>query len=163
MEQQQEAIATNRLNAVKLIQSVVRMFVYKRRALRKAQLVYMKYIDPKEKREYWFNPKTMASMWTKPRLLGHLDCGMPIMLPTAKEEFVVLCNICLTKTSTCFCDECNEPMCNQCFVDYHKAGQRNLHTRIDLTTCVQCEYQIGSHYCCLCDDSYCDTCFKYRC
>ena len=150
-----------RLSSIIRIQSVLRMIVHRLRAIRLAQVMYMKYIDPKEKREYWFNPHSKQSLWVKPKLLGHLDCGAPIQLPNSREEFVVLCSVCLTRTSNTYCDDCDDSMCTQCYTENHKAGHRKLHKRLDTNVCVQCEYQVGTRYCVTCEDHYCDTCFKY--
>jgi len=160
-EEAARMLQARRLAGSIVIQSIVRLFIHRRRVVRLAQLVYKKYIDAKEKREYWFNPLTKCSFWGKPALLMHLDCGSAIMLPTSQEEFVVLCNMCMSRSANAFCLECAESMCKQCFESTHKAGKRASHVMLPQTICVQCEYQVGSKFCLSCDDAYCDTCFKY--
>ena len=43
--------------------------------------------------------------------------------------------------------------------DEAKARARHKHHVIQTEVCVQCGFQIGSKWCTLCRDNYCDTCF----
>ena len=146
--------------AANKIQGMIRGFIGRRQLMRMAQILYCKYVDPESQMPYWYNSRTKASFWKKPRLLGKLDCGMPIMMPSEAEMYDVQCSVCITESSRFFCDECDDSMCGKCFAKVHRRGVRAKHTRLDLTLCIQCDFQAGTKLCVQCKDSYCDNCFK---
>lgn len=129
---------------------------------RRAQQVYFKYIDASSPHHYWYNSRTGASFWTKPVLLRNLDCGFPVQLPVDDALFIIYCSVCEQKTMQCMCDDCDEIMCDVCFYKTHKTGQRKMHERIPIPSCVRCEFQVGTKMCLFCNDSYCDTCYDFE-
>ena len=146
--------------AAKKIQGMMRGFIGRRQLMRMAQILYCKYIDPDSQMPYWYNSRTKASFWKKPRLLGKLDCGIPILMPSDAEMYDVPCTVCITESAVFFCDECDDSMCGMCFTKVHRRGVRAKHTKLDLTLCIQCDFQAGTKGCIQCKDSYCDNCFK---
>lgn len=154
-------VARRRNEGAKVIQSFIRGFLSRRQIRRLAQGLYTKFIDGESEREYWCNPRTGRSYWTKPSLLGEFDCGMATRMPRPEERFTVQCNVCDSVTATCFCVQCDQPYCTMCYAMGHRAGHRKHHEHILVENCVQCEFQIGSRYCESCKDTYCDSCFKF--
>lgn len=150
-----------RNEGAKVIQGFIRGFLGRRLIKRMAQGLYTKFIDGESEREYWCNPRTGRSYWTKPTLLGEFDCGMATRMPTPEERYAVQCNVCDAVTATCFCVQCDEPYCTMCYAMGHRAGHRKNHEHLLVDNCVQCEFQIGSRYCVSCKDTYCDSCFKF--
>lgn len=149
------------LHAIKRIQAIVKRFLSKRMVMKIAQQIYHKFIDGESEREYWFNPRNNTSFWKKPLLLGTLDCGIAIRMPTELEKYVINCNICENNYSTCYCKDCQYCYCTSCYTTSHRAGNRNKHSYLHIDNCIQCDFQIGTKYCYTCKDLYCDSCFYY--
>lgn len=153
-------VAELKNRAATVIQIMIKGFLGRRFIMRMAQTLYSKYVDTESQLFYWFNPRTKASFWKKPKLLGPLDCGLPITMPDPDEQYTVQCSICEEKSSTCYCDECDEPMCGPCFGTSHRGGQRRFHVMLPFESCIMCEFQAGTKRCIQCQDSYCDCCFR---
>ena len=156
-----QKVARRRNNAAKAMQGLIRGFLGRRQIKRMAQAMYTKFIDGATEREYWCNPRTNVSHWTKPTLLGEFDCGMATRMPSEEERFTVVCGQCATTTATCFCIQCDEPYCTMCYALGHRAGHRKNHAHLLVDNCVQCEFQVGTRYCTSCKDTYCDSCYKH--
>lgn len=154
-------VAHRRSRASKEIQKVIRGFLGRRRVKRMAQGMYTKFIDGGTEREYWCNPRTNVSYWSKPKLLGEFDCGMATRMPSEEERYAVTCTQCDTTTATCFCVQCDEPFCTMCYAMGHRAGHRKHHAHLLIDNCVQCEFQVGTRYCASCQDTYCDSCYAH--
>lgn len=154
-------VARRRTNAAKVIQSLIRGFLGRRMIKRMAQSMYTKFIDGSTEREYWCNPRTNVSHWTKPALLGEFDCGMATRMPSEEERYTVVCSQCTSTTATCYCVQCDEPFCTMCYALGHRAGHRKKHEHLLIDNCVQCEFQVGTRYCSSCKDTYCDSCYKH--
>lgn len=147
--------------AASKIQRRMRGYLARRQITKLAQLSYSKFVDGETEAEYWFNPRTQTSFWTKPTLLGIYDCGMAVRMPKPEEMFAVNCSICEKVSATCYCQQCDSPMCTSCFAKVHKSGQRKGHQHILVDNCVQCDFQIGTKFCQTCKDIFCDSCFKH--
>lgn len=147
--------------AVSKIQRRIRGYLSRRHITKLAQMVYSKFVDGETETEYWFNPRTQQSFWTKPSLLGIYDCGLAVRMPKPEEMFAVNCSICEKVSATCYCQQCESPMCTGCFAKVHKSGQRKGHHHILIDNCVQCDFQIGTKFCQTCKDIFCDSCFKH--
>lgn len=154
-------VARRRTDAAKVVQKLIRGFLGRRMIKRMAQRLYTKFIDGGTEREYWCNPRTNASHWTKPALLGEFDCGMATRMPSEEERYTVVCSQCATTTATAFCVQCDEPFCTMCYALGHRAGHRKKHEHLLIDNCVQCEFQVGTRYCSSCKDTYCDSCYKH--
>jgi hypothetical protein len=148
-------------DAAKRIQQSIRGYLARRQITKMAQLLYSKYVDGETESEYWFNPRTQTSYWTKPKMLGIYDCGMAVRMPKPEEMFAVNCSICEKVSATCYCRQCDGPMCTGCFAKVHKSGQRKGHQHILVENCVQCDFQIGTKFCQTCKDIFCDSCFRH--
>ena len=48
-----------------------------------------------------------------------------------------------------------------CFNNSHKGGVRKSHTKLSLSMCIQCEFQISTKRCEQCEDDFCDSCCKH--
>jgi hypothetical protein len=152
--------------AATVIQNMIRTFLGRIHIMKMAQAIYTKYVDVDTGGVYWYNPRTKAAFWSKPGLLGTRDCGNPIQLPSPDEQHVVLCNTCdPAQEGGCsgaqlFCDDCEDIFCMDCFEVSHRSANKRDHLRIQLTLCVQCDFQAGSRYCLQCKDTFCDACYK---
>jgi hypothetical protein len=159
-----QKIGKLRIKSAIYIQNMIRGFLGKVRIMRIAQGIYSKYLDEESNAVYWFNPRTEAAFWKKPKLLGTKDCGNPVSMPPADEQFVVMCCLCdpdnNPKSATLFCDDCDDVYCPDCFRIAHKSARMAVHKMIPLTLCVQCDFQAASRNCVQCKDFYCDNCFK---
>lgn len=147
--------------ASKSIQQLIRRYLSKVRVMHVAQMVYSKFVDGETDREYWYNNRTGQAFWTKPRLLGYLDCGLPVQTPLPSESCVVTCTVCLSRNANCFCHDCNQAFCNNCYPGYHRSERRKTHVKFQLDACVQCDFQVGTKLCASCKDVFCDTCFRF--
>ena len=146
------------------INNLIRTYLGNISIMKTAQSVYSKFIDAESGAIYWFNPRTQASFWIKPILLGSKDCGNPVTMPLPDEQFIVSCSLCDPdddpKPATLFCDECNDVFCVDCHDISHKSQQKRDHLKILLTLCVQCDFQAGTRLCLQCKDVFCDNCYK---
>eukprot|EP01031_Cornospumella_fuschlensis_P030603 gene30603-36977_t len=147
--------------AVKKIQRVARGYLGRRFIQKMAQHLYSKYVDGETETEYWFNPRTQTSYWTKPRLLGELDCGPAVRMPTPDETFTIFCTNCEKNHATCYCQQCNGPYCTPCYASIHRTGTRKAHQHLLVDNCVQCEFQVAAVLCQTCGDLFCDSCFNH--
>ena len=133
--------------------------------------------------------RTGVAHWEKPAGLRWNDIGNPVRMPEADTRFEVPCVNCMATCVSCYCAECASLYCADCegqihaalvkkesklreqrrmagiltFVDPDydeaKARLRHQHHVIQTEVCAQCGFQIGSKWCTLCKDNYCDTCF----
>ena len=142
------------------IQTLIRHFLGRRRITRMAQSVYSKFVDDETEAVYWYNPRTGNAFWTKPKMLGALDCGMPIRMPHADEQYVVVCFSGQEKTANVYCDECDYAYCSSCFTTAHRGGKRKGHHDMHLDMCVQCDFQVATKLCVQCKDLFCESCYK---
>ena len=142
------------------IETMVRSFLGKRHIMRMAQSLYNKYVDEETGAIYWFNPRTSNAFWTKPKLLGKFDCGVPIRMPHPDDQYVVICGSCAENSASTYCDECDFAYCLSCFHTAHRGGRRQGHTQIPLLMCVQCDFQVGTKECVQCQDLFCESCYK---
>jgi hypothetical protein len=147
--------------AARKIQNLIRHFLGLRFLTKIAQNCYHKFIDGETEREYWYNPKTGASFWSKPKLLGIYDCGMALRMPSEIEKYVVNCQICEKNYGTCYCKDCQYVYCTPCYSTSHRSGNRIKHSYLHINNCIQCDFQIGTKYCLSCKDLYCDSCYFY--
>mmetsp|Transcript_9073 Transcript_9073/g.20463 ORF Transcript_9073/g.20463 Transcript_9073/m.20463 type:complete len:1632 (-) Transcript_9073:54-4949(-) len=152
-------VRSRQTTAAGKMQGVVRSFLGRKRIIRLAQSMYTKFIDGETEAEYWTNPRTNSSFWSKPPLLGAYDCGVATRMPVEEERLIVTCRTCDARTATCFCAQCDEPFCTMDYAMAHRSGHRKQHEHLLIEQCVQCEFQLGVRYCVSCKDSYCDSCF----
>jgi SOS-response transcriptional repressor LexA len=151
----------NQVRAAVKMQHLIKSFLAFRFITKIAQNVYNKFIDGESEREYWYNPRTAQSFWSKPKMLGRYDCGMALRMPTELEKFVVNCQICEKNYSTCYCKDCSLVYCTPCYATAHRSGNRSSHSYLQINNCIQCDFQIGTKYCLTCKDLYCDSCYFY--
>ncbi|RYY86409.1 hypothetical protein EON63_05820, partial [archaeon] len=149
------------ITSVKKIQRICRGYLGRRFIRKISQHLYSKYLDGESEREYWFNPRTQTSYWTKPRLLGDLDCGPAVRMPTPDEAFTIFCTNCEKNHATCYCQQCNGPYCTPCYASIHRTGTRKTHQHLLVDNCVQCEFQVAAVLCQTCGDLFCDSCFNH--
>jgi hypothetical protein len=162
------------------VQALVRSFVYRRRVMKLAQRIIVKY-HPYLSDAYYYNPRTQVKTYTKPRVLGHLD-AFTIALPEEGLAFFVHCYNCVTNPATCFCQDCEDSLCRLCFDSLHCKGQRRGHRAQSIPLCAYCHgHQMATKSCVTCvvshprSDSYratiqpvhrrayfCDTCFVHE-
>ena len=149
------------VSAALAIQMTARRYVARRRLRRLSQRSYVKFVDD-QGAETWQNPRSGHLFFSKPLSLGDSDCGAPVKKPSGDQSLVVDCSICENVAhSTLFCEECDKHFCQSCFKMAHKNANKKNHTYIDLSLCVQCDYQVSSRRCDQCEDLYCDSCFNY--
>jgi hypothetical protein len=151
-----------RNKAAIMIQKMIKSFLGYRFITKIAQNIYCKFVDGESEREYWFNPRTGQSFWTKPHLLGKYDCGIAIRMPSELEKFSVPCAVCEKNYSTAYCKDCALVYCTSCYSSSHRGtGSRAHHSYLHIDNCIQCEFQVGTKYCLSCQDLYCDSCYGY--
>lgn len=143
------------------IQRFGRSYLGRRFLVKLAQQIYVKCDDPDMKVPFWFNPRTGSSSWTKPKLLGDLDCGETVKLPSETERFSLMCAECEVTGASHYCDECDKAMCVACVKLLHRTVAKQNHTQIPLQMCVECEFQVPTRLCVSCGDTYCDTCYHH--
>lgn len=160
-EMKQMKIKNYRNHAGTIINSSIKGFLSRRLIKRLAQRIYCKYIDGDSELEYWNNPRTGKSFWTKPKLLGEYDCGMATRMPRKEEVYVIKCSDCNNNNSTCYCIQCKLSFCTLCYAMNHKSKNKLKHQHLLIDNCIQCEFQIGTFYCEKCKDNFCDSCYRY--
>jgi hypothetical protein len=102
------------------IQRMLRASLSRRRLMRRAQQVYVKYIDDTGK-FYWKHSITKDVVWKKPKSLQYSDCGAAVKNPTEEESCVINCSVCEEDNfSTCFCNDCDVSYCAPCFELGHR-------------------------------------------
>jgi len=157
-------VFNQRYKAATLINAMIKSFLGRIHIMKMAQSIYSKFLDQESGGVYWFNPRTERAFWTKPVLLGTKDCGNPVSMPHADEQYIVLCSLCdpddNPNSATTFCDECDDVFCPACYKVSHKSAKMAGHKTIPLTLCVQCDFQAASRRCVQCKDVYCDNCYK---
>ena len=159
------------------IQSLVRLFLARRRSAHKAQKHFIHYI-PIDRDDYWFNPRTRVNHQKKPRTLLHYD-SVSVLLPAKGQDFIILCFFCSVQHATVNCVECEESYCKRCFDDMHCKGSRNRHMSYRIPFCSNCRYQHATKSCLSCilqkpkvgslqetmseseRGTLCDTCFDH--
>lgn len=144
-----------------IIQASARGYLGRRRGIKLAQKMYLKYIDNDSGIPFWTNAYLGTSFWTKPTLLRELDCGDGIKLPLEREQYTPACYECSENTAACFCEQCNTLYCNTHYGSIHSSGVRKTHDCIKLEMCVECTFQVPTKRCLTCDELYCDTCFRF--
>jgi len=160
-DMKQIKIKNYRNHAGTIINSSIKGFLSRRLIKRLAQRVYCKYIDGDSELEYWNNPRTGKSFWTKPKLLGEYDCGMATRMPRKEEVYVIKCSDCNSNNSTCYCIQCKLSFCTLCYSMNHKSKNKLKHQHLLIDNCIQCEFQVGTFYCEKCKDNFCDSCYRY--
>lgn len=157
------------------LQRICRGFVYRVRAMRRAQLLIRKYI-PVDGQSYFYNPITRVSSYEKPKILGRYDC-LVISMPPQGLEFVIPCNTCMSPAEV-NCQQCDESMCKSCFGNLHCKGSRRSHRHEKIPMCSYCRFQMATKTCVTCfmrkpkpgsvqelitEDRglFCDTCFCF--
>jgi len=161
----------------KIIQKYARRMVYILRMQRVAQAFFIKYV-PDIGHEYWYNPNTKVTKYTKPQILGAMDC-LSISMPPAGLEFVIKCSSCMVEQAVINCDECEDSYCRICFDDLHCKGTRRTHHKQKIPMCGYCKYQMACRTCVTCmtvkpepgspmelmsetdRGTMCDTCFSH--
>lgn len=103
---------------------------------------YDKLIDFESRREFWFNTKSQAAIWTKPRALSWHDVGNPVLMPGRDLLFDIKCPQCNKYSIEGYCVQCDNLYCDGCYAVAH--GE-NTHTRVVVDSCIQCRFQIGTH------------------
>jgi hypothetical protein len=143
----EEDLSRLHLKAVVKCQTVVRQFVHRRRAVRRAQVFLIRY-DPHDGAGYWYNPSTGVSSWTKPKILGSFDSRV-ISLPPPGLEVIVKCSSC-AKAAAVNCVECEDSYCKLCFESMHCKGSRVSHRYQRIPYCSYCRFQMAAKSCASC-------------
>ena len=163
-----------RRNAARVGQRYIRGLLDRRRCGLLAREVYEKLIDDEHGRAFWFNPRTNAAVWTKPKILAWFDVPHPVAMPEPDRLFERRCDRCATRVISNFCVQCDALFCETCSLwdddggggkrrpqqgrrRYHHQG--NHHESFRVETCTQCRFQVGTKMCPECQDAFCDTCF----
>lgn len=134
--------------------------------------VIIEYVDYESGAPFYVNPHTGSKKWTKPVLLGKLNCNLSIKLPPVGEEFVVHCQQHIkdaydkktTVLATKFCLTCEVALCNSCFKTAHSRPTTASHPQVPIELCMLCRLQTATKVCTVCGDGtrkYCETCFPY--
>jgi len=163
--------------SAKIIQKYARRMVYIHRIQRVAQAFFIKYV-PDIGHEYWYNSSTKVTKYSKPHIMGPLDC-LSISMPPAGLEFVVKCSNCMAEQAVINCDECEDSFCRPCFDDLHCKGSRRNHHKQKIPMCGYCKFQMACRTCVTCmtvkpepgspmelmsetdRGTMCDTCFSH--
>lgn len=144
------------------IQRVYRGWKSRRRAVKLAQLMYVKCVDPDSGHSYWFSSVSEQSFWEKPFLLREFDCGEAVMMPPLEEMCSTACqNDSCARSAALYCNDCDGLLCVPCSHVIHMEGRRTLHHVINLTHCAQCAFQLATRHCKACGDFYCDSCYTW--
>ena len=162
---------------VVIIQSVVRRFIHRRRAVRIAQMLMTEFVPCDGGPRYWHNPRTRLSKHTKPRVLGQFSCrAVPLSIPGF--EILIRCSNC-NRTAELNCGSCRESYCAGCFSSLHCKGSRRDHGAVPVPLCAYCRRQHATKSCLAClvtqpdkhsavglmkEDRrlFCDVCFQYH-
>lgn len=162
------------------VQALARAFLYRRRVMKLAQGIIIKY-QPYLAEPYYYNPRTQVKTYTKPKILGHLD-AFTIALPEEGLDYMVYCYNCSTQRASCFCQECEDSMCRLCYDSLHCKGARRSHHAQSIPLCAYCHgQQMATKSCVTCvirpakantyratirpvhrRAYYCDTCFVHE-
>eukprot|EP01034_Spumella_vulgaris_P024182 gene24183-30498_t len=178
MEKRAAKIELQRLSRFAVrIQAVMRRYVYRNRVAHMAQRMIFEYI-PHLGEPYWYNPKTLAKSWIKPKVLRHLEC-FSIAMPEEGLENVISCCYC-SKTAEVNCVQCEDSMCKVCYNSMHCKGNRRQHSSQKIPMCSFCKFQVATKSCLTCvlavpskssmkynmkqsdRGTYCDTCFSHE-
>ncbi|CAM9440377.1 unnamed protein product [Sphacelaria rigidula] len=123
---------------------------------------YYRCIDTPSGAEYYFNPKTGKSSWTKPAVLGKFDIPTAIVMPAGDEPLLVLmCRECGLELATEMCGDCDDMFCDPCAARLHRTAKTKKHLRVLIDSCDECQFQVATKYCIQCKDNFCHTCFCY--
>ena len=60
------------------------------------------------------------------------------------------------------CNECEELYCRSCYDTNHAKGKRAVHTHLNSIPCIECDYQVASHFCEQCGDAFCANCYYVK-
>jgi hypothetical protein len=160
------------------IQAVMRRYVHRNRVAHLAQRMIFEYV-PHLGEPYWYNPKTLAKTWVKPKVLRHLEC-FSIAMPEEGLENIISCCYCSSKTAEVNCVQCEDSMCKVCYNSMHCKGNRRLHRSERIPMCSFCKFQVATKSCLTCilavppkssmkygmkqseRGTYCDTCFGHE-
>jgi hypothetical protein len=162
---------------VVIVQSILRRFIGTRRCCRIAQTFIIKYVTHNSQ-EYYFNPSTRVSSWSKPRVLRQYECTS-IPLPPTGLEVMVKCSNCSRDGQTT-CLQCEDTYCNDCYMSLHCKGNRRVHEARPIPKCSYCKFQVATKNCLTCvlnqpepgtsasymkasdRGRYCDPCFCHH-
>jgi hypothetical protein len=163
------------------IQRLFRIRMAKRKMIVALNRVYVKYVDPKSGQPFYCNKLTGEKSWYKPlllRLCKNGDLDESFELPQRDTEFVVKCANCnddvndtsnpedrLRCAANVCCEQCEEPLCSDCFKQLHRSGHRKNHIATPIKYCGHCEFQAATRHCLPCsavkkEKGYmCDNCY----
>ncbi|CBN75312.1 conserved unknown protein [Ectocarpus siliculosus] len=152
-----------RLNwAASLLQTRMRAFAARTRAAKLAMKRYYRCLDGLTGAEYYFDPKTGKSSWTKPKILGKFDISTAVVVPAGEEIMVPMCHECAEEVATEICADCDEDMlCHLCVDRIHRTGNASTHLRVPIEMCEECSFQVAVKHCQQCGDNFCVSCFAH--
>ena len=156
-----EGFAIKQFLAVFKIQMLFRRYNARRKLQRQAQMIYIKYLDDNHQ-VYWKHTINKNKVYEKPLSLGKVDCGNPVQYPDEDESCVIDCSVCEKDDyAVLYCIECDAPYCKKCFTTTHKGGSRKDHVSVQLSMCIECDFQVATKMCEQCKDPFCDSCYKH--
>ncbi|CAM9138462.1 unnamed protein product [Ectocarpus sp. 12 AP-2014] len=148
--------------AASLLQKRMRAFAARTRAAKMAVKRYYRCLDGLTGAEYYFDPKTGKSSWTKPKILGKFDISTAVVVPAGEEIMVPMCHECAEEVATEICADCDEDMlCHLCVDRIHRTGNASTHLRVPIEMCEECSFQVAVKHCQQCGDNFCVSCFAY--
>ncbi|CAM9128740.1 unnamed protein product [Ectocarpus fasciculatus] len=152
-----------RLNwAASMLQTRMRAFAARTRAAKMAVKRYYRCLDGLTGAEYYFDPKTGKSWWTKPKILGKFDILTAVVVPAGEEIVVPMCHECAEEAATTICADCDEDMlCTLCVDRIHRTGNASTHLRVPIEMCEECSFQVAVKHCQQCGDNFCVSCFAH--
>ncbi|CAM9742890.1 unnamed protein product, partial [Laminaria digitata] len=113
------------------------------RASKMALTRYYRCLDGLTGAEYYFDPKTGGSSWTKPKVLGKLDIPTVVVVPAGEEIMVPICRECEQEPATEICADCDEDvLCDACANRLHATGNSTTHLRVTIDKCEECSFQV---------------------
>lgn len=146
-QRRQQLALRERERRIILCQSLVRMFLARRRTTKLAQTLIKKYV-PASGPPYWYNPATSLTTWSKPRILGRFEClSLPVPIPGL--QYLIKCCNC-DRPGSINCLNCEESMCDVCFSSLHCKGKRTKHERHKILMCSLCTEQMATKSCITC-------------
>jgi len=141
-----------------LIQTLWRSAISRKRMWTLCLLHFEKIVSNNE--TFWHNKKTQRSMKNKPSFFYHHDITNPIQYPEKDVSLEHLCDLCGKTTATWVDANDCEAFCDSCNVKIHSTARSRNNVVFPILICFQCNTQMASKKCLVCDQYFCDHCFR---
>lgn len=153
--------------AVARIQAMYRRWRDAERAAELATKQVQAFWVDEEGRPYYVNPKTSKVSWELPPMLRGRKPQYALKLPDESLRVIVECDMCMKRTATKACDDCEAAFCDSCWDRQHRISEvrdeelgqrlghkgRHRHEAITLFGCHVCAQQTASWQCMECNDT----------